>query len=333
MKCDNVTKVLALCCLVMLAASVSIEPADAGEGAVPDVTPSHRAAVVDLLEMTGVFARARTETNAVVERLRADHPSIPAEVWTQFADRVADRDALESLYVPIYAKHLPENDVRDVVAFYRTPAGAHLLEATPKIQEESRAAAQAWASEIAIDLLGATDSAQGPKPSVTAPQVPTAALSPARTAAVHELLRVSGTLSGARQIMVGMLERLRQGPQAEMLPPSFWDDARQRLTNEDDLLRLWTPAYAHHLTDAEIRGLVRFYRSPVGTRFVAALPAIRDESLTAGAQLGRDAAKRAVREVLGPLPQWRLQHPRASTPERPADAPPAGAQTQDSNPK
>jgi hypothetical protein len=283
--------------------------------------------------MTGVFARARAETNAVVEHLRADHPSVPAEVWTQFADRVADRDALESLYVPIYAKHLPEVDVRNVVAFYRTPTGAHLLEVTPKIQDESRAAAQVWATEIAIDLLGATDDHEGPKASAAAPQVPASGLSPARAAAVHELLRASGTLSGARQIMVGMLERLRQGPQADTLPPTFWDEARQRLTNEDDLLRLWTPAYAHHLTDAEIHGLVRFYRSPVGTRFVAALPAIREESLTAGAQLGRDAAKRAVREVLGPLPQWRMQHPPASAPDRPADAPPASAQPQDPNPK
>jgi hypothetical protein len=28
-------------------------------------------------------------------------------------------------------------------------------------------------------------------------------------------------------------------------------------------------------------------------------------------QLGREAVKRATRDVLGPLPQWALEHPRA----------------------
>jgi hypothetical protein len=83
----------------------------------------------------------------------------------------------------------------------------------------------------------------------------------------------------------------------------------KRLLNEDDLLRLWTPAYVHQFTDAEIRGLIGFYRSAVGVRYVAALPTIETESLDAGGQLGRDVARRAVREVFGPLPQWRMLHP------------------------
>jgi hypothetical protein len=118
-----------------------------------------------------------------------------------------------------------------------------------------------------------------------------------------------GDLAAAQRMMGATLNRLRQGPQLVSLPPTFWDDARTRLLNEDDLLRLWTPAYAQKFTDEEIRGLLDFYRSAVGVRYVAALPAIEAESLDAGAQLGRDVAKRAVREVFGPLPQWRMLHP------------------------
>jgi hypothetical protein len=105
------------------------------------------------------------------------------------------------------------------------------------------------------------------------------------------------------------LDRLHQVPQEISLPPTFWEEARKRLLNEDDLLRLWTPAYARQFTDAEIHALLEFYRSPVGLHYVAALPLIDAESLDAGAQLGRDVAKRAVREVFGPLPQWRMLHP------------------------
>jgi hypothetical protein len=79
--------------------------------------------------------------------------------------------------------------------------------------------------------------------------------------------------------------------------------------NENDLLRLWAPAYVRQLSRGEIGELLSFYRSPVGVRYVAAIPAIQSESLGAGTRLGREAAKRAVREVFGPLPQWRLLHP------------------------
>ena len=75
---------------------------------------------------------------------------------------------------------------------------------------------------------------------------------------------------------------------------------------------MWTPAYANNLTDTQIRGLIQFYTSAPGAHYAAVLPAIQAESLDAAAQLGRDVARRAVREVYGPLPQWRLLHPPAA---------------------
>ena len=271
------------------------------------------ASVTDLLELTGVFKRARTETARVVERLSRDNPKVPAGVWKSFADRVANRDAVAALYVPIYARHLSHEDVCDILAFYRTPLGAHFLAVAPRIQEETRLAAQAWASDVAFDILAPADDSQGGgDPSPSAAREPSTQPAAGRVATIHELLRVSGALGAAQTMMDKMLDGIRQGPQASQLPVSFWDDARRRLSNEADLLRLWTPAYADQLSDTQIRGLIGFYTSPVGTRFVAALPAIQSESLEAGARLGTDAAKRAVHEVMGPLPQWRLLHPPAS---------------------
>ena len=267
------------------------------------------AAVVELLELTGVFERARAQTRAMVEQLRRENTKVPEEFWSNFALRVADEDALKSLYVPVYLRHLSQDDVCALSRFYRTPLGAHWLHAGPEIQEATRDAAQAWASAIVIDLLGSAGDSRisnGQQPSLNA--LPTQP-EDERTAAIHELLRQSGDLAVAQQMMGATLDRLHRGPQLISLPPSFWDDARKRLLNEDELLRLWTPAYVHQFTDAEIRGLIGFYRSAVGVRYVAALPAIEAESLDAGGQFGRDIARRAVREVFGPLPQWRMLHP------------------------
>ena len=267
------------------------------------------AAVVELLRLTGVFEGARAQTRAMLERLRRENPKVPEEFWSNFASRVADEHALISLYVPIYLRHLSQGDVCALARFYRTPLGAHWLHAGPETQEATRDAAQAWAGTIVVDLLGSAGDSRipnGPQPPRSAP--PTQQ-EDERMAAIHDLLRQSGDLAAAQRMMGATLDRLRRGPQLISLPPSFWDDARKRLLNEDELLRLWTPAYVHQFTDAEIRELIGFYRSAVGVHFVAALPAIEAESLDAGGQLGRDMAKGAVREVFGPLPQWRMLHP------------------------
>jgi hypothetical protein len=267
----------------------------------------------ELLEVTGVFAGARSAANTMVERLHQENPVVPPDVWSHFAAKIADHETLSSLYVPIYARHLTDEDVRGILAFYRSPTGQHFLSAIPGIQQDCAVAAQAWAANVAADLLSSDASA----PRRSHDRAVTA-----RDSAIHELLRSSGAIGQARQTMTLMMERLQKTPQAADLPPSFWQNARERLTNEADLLELWTPAYAHHLPEVDVRGITDFYRSPVGTRYVAALPAIQQESVEAATQLANNAARRAIREVLGPLPQWRLEHPQ---PAQESTSPPAGA--------
>jgi hypothetical protein len=150
--------------------------------------------------------------------------------------------------VPIYARHLSADDARGLVDFYRTPLGAHFLQVGPKIQEETRAAAQAWAGTVALDLLGAADDSRESGAPPTGSAASGAGLTADSTAAIDELLKLSGALAGAQRMLEATLDRLRQGPQGGTLPDSFWENARKRLSNEADLLGLWAPAYAHHLT-------------------------------------------------------------------------------------
>jgi hypothetical protein len=89
---------------------------------------------VDLLAASGVFARAQADPSTLVSRLRAGNPRIPEGVWTSFAARIARHETLERIYAPVYAKHLPEDVARGLVAFYRTPVGARYLQAEPLIQ-------------------------------------------------------------------------------------------------------------------------------------------------------------------------------------------------------
>ena len=164
-------------------------------------TETRETTVGRLLELMGVFERARAQATATVKRLRLDNPQVPAEFWKNFVDRMADRDALAALYVPIYTRHLSGEDVCAILEFYTTPVGAHFLQVTPKIQEEARGAATAWVEKVTMDLLQPTEASRDTKTAAPIAPEPATRLSAARIASVHELLRVSGTLAGAQQMM------------------------------------------------------------------------------------------------------------------------------------
>lgn len=294
-------------CLTAFAAAPCVRATQASTMA-QHASIRHVAAVIDLLEMTGVFANARVSVTGVVERLKPDYPVVPPALWETFVARVADHDAVVSLYVPIYTRHLNEQDTRAIVAFYRSALGARLLQAGPQIQTTSRAFIQSWTRDVIVDLAQASTSSSSTATLIASQSSALADLEPQQIAAIHELLHVSGTLAEAEHATRSLLDRLQQAPQAEAFPVSFWEQARGRLANEADLLQLWTPAYAQYLTADEIHGLIDFYRSPLGKRFVKAMSAINTESVAVGAQLAADAAKRAIREVLGSLPQWKLNN-------------------------
>lgn len=295
----------------------TLEKAEIAAGTSECSRQTLQASIVDLLDLLGVFATARVQTDAMVEQLRRQNPKVLEGFWSRFAEGVSDRATLISLYAPIYRHHLAQQDICALVSFYRTPLGAHYLQAGPRIQEAARDAIQAWAATMALDLLRSRGAAGAPEEPQSPRRTSQTLPEDARTAEIHELMRRSGDLATAQQTMGMTLDGLRQSSQQMALPPTFWDDARKRLLNGDDLLRVWTPAYAREYTAIEVRRLLEFYRSAAGSHYAAALPAIEAERLDAGRGLGRDVAKRAVREVYGPLPQWRVLHPAKSGPAAP----------------
>jgi hypothetical protein len=272
---------------------------------------SYPAAYEQLLETIGVFAEARASAQTLVGRLSEDNLSVPPGVWTSFAEKISDRSTLVPLYVPIYAKHLTEADAEGLLAYYRSAPGQRWLQVQPSIQQESRAASEKWAGTIAAELLGG----DARKDDSTAGGTGATDVG-ARLAAIRQLLTVSGSLDQSRHTMNLLIDRLQQATPASGVSGSFWDRARARITDERSLLQLWTPAYAHYLSDEDVRAMIAFYESPLGRRYVAVLPVIRSETLDAATTLANTAARRAVREVLGPLPQYRLMHPDSSEPAK-----------------
>jgi hypothetical protein len=302
-------------CALLTVSAYAAEPCTSAAGTSGSL-PAQASTVAELLQVTGVFARARPEADRVVAQLRTQNPRIPPQLWEKYAASVADHDTVIALYAPIYARHLTEDQIRGALQFYHSAAGVKLLEAMPAMQAEARSAAVKWVSDIAADLAF-SDSSPGafaPGAVSSSPAAPVERRSASRKVRVQQLLRVSGTISQAQQMMNDLIDRFQAAPQGGELTQAMWEHARSRLTNETDLINLWTPAYVHYLSDQEVGALLKFYQSTTGRCFVAALPKVQKEAVEAATQVSREAVKRATREVLGPLPQWALEHPRAPMP-------------------
>lgn len=80
------------------------------------------------------------DINEVAAQIRKDYEGRISEVHTKVTE--------------IYAANLSEQELKDVLAFYTSPAGKKFLVAQPKIVDESLKFAQEWANSLSDEVIG-----------------------------------------------------------------------------------------------------------------------------------------------------------------------------------
>lgn len=71
------------------------------------------------------------------------------------------------------------------------------------------------------------------------------------------------------------------------IPAVFWDRFAERArARRAEFVELLVPIYSHLFTTAELRGLLEFYRSPLGKRLLEVQPDLTREAMLAGQQWG-----------------------------------------------
>ncbi|MEM8963437.1 MAG: DUF2059 domain-containing protein [Acidobacteriota bacterium] len=101
----------------------------------------------ELLEISGSGELGVQMMHQMFDSYKASMPNVPAEFWDEVMNEV-DASQLVELVVPIYVKHLTQEEMEAAIAFYKTPAGKAMLEKMPVIMQESMVAGQAWGQEI-----------------------------------------------------------------------------------------------------------------------------------------------------------------------------------------
>ncbi len=259
--------------------------------------------------LTGVLQRAQASIGDIVRPLREQNPHVPQEVWENFAARVTDPTVLTPMYSAIYRRHVSPPDIRALVRFYGSPLGQRYVAASMRIDKDANVAVVEWARRIAADFLAnsagddMSASVADQEAKITPDQE--AKITPNSDESIQEFMVASGVRQQAHFVSTMMLDRLKRAAPGD----DILSRATARLADGTALMQLWIPIYRHNLDPRDIEDLIAFYRTPVGRRWSAQTEPIEQEAFVAARQRGEEAAKRAIREVLGPLPQWRLMHP------------------------
>jgi hypothetical protein len=135
-------------------------------------------------------------------------------------------------------------------------------------------------------------------------------ISPAKEADIRKLLDLTGTPALMQQTMDSMdkgmkpmmINSLPPGDYRQTLIDLFFEKFHAKL-DVQKLLDLAVPIYDKYFSDADIKGLIQFYQTPLGQKTVKALPQITAELTDAGRGMGSTIARQSMLEVIAEHPE------------------------------
>src|SRR5262249_15888509 len=124
-------------------------------------SPGALAAAKELMTLKGAAAMFNPLIPGVIESAKntfvPTNPNLVGqlnEVAAQFQKEYEPKRAeLADLVAKIYAERFSEQELKDIVAFYKTPAGKKMLTQEPVAIKQSLDAAQSWANEFSDTVL------------------------------------------------------------------------------------------------------------------------------------------------------------------------------------
>lgn len=101
----------------------------------------------ELLELTGTGKMGVQMAQQVLSSFRKSFTQVPDEFWNKVSEAIS-ADELVNMLIPVYSKYYTEEDIDQLIAFYKTPIGQKVITTTPKIMEESMLLGKEWGKEI-----------------------------------------------------------------------------------------------------------------------------------------------------------------------------------------
>jgi len=131
-------------------------------------TSAHAKAVLirRFLELTRASDLALLAMESAIPGQRSANPQLPREFWDQLSLRARQQAShLVDLLVPVYDAQFTVGQLKQLVAFYESPLGRHLIEVQPVIATQSVEAGRQWGAQIGAEVARDLTRGGAPLPS------------------------------------------------------------------------------------------------------------------------------------------------------------------------
>lgn len=143
----------------------SAPPAPAPE---PEPSPSHLALAREVMLSSGISRSFDSIIPTMAEQIRKNAVTRPElakdldEVLSSLQPEMdMQKQRLITIAARIYAKRLSEAELKDIVAFFHSPAGKRYVETQPQILDDMVGAMQDWTQEVSEYIMVRTRAEMG----------------------------------------------------------------------------------------------------------------------------------------------------------------------------
>jgi len=115
-------------------------------------TPATREHIKSLLELTGSAKLGIQMMENVIATYKKSLSTVPDQFWKDFLAE-AKSDSLIDLIVPVYGRHFSDEEVVQLIEFYKTPLGRKVIEKLPFITQECYVIGEEWGKKLSEQVI------------------------------------------------------------------------------------------------------------------------------------------------------------------------------------
>lgn len=129
-------------------AAVSVQT----ENAAP-AHPVTAAQVYEILELTGTNTQKREMLDGLLPHLKQTMPWMPADVVADLQSTLGTAD-FEGAMVRSFQQRLSTEEAAQIIAFYKSPAGRHMIAVMPTVLNEGQDAVADLGQQVMLEVIG-----------------------------------------------------------------------------------------------------------------------------------------------------------------------------------
>ncbi len=134
-----------------LGSGANIAPAAANENPPPE-HPVTAAQVYEILALTGTNTMKREMLEGLLPHMKEMMPYMPADVVEDLQRTLGTAD-FEGAMVRSFQKHLSTEEAAQIIAFYQSPAGRHMIAVMPQVLNEGQDASAQLGQQVMLEVI------------------------------------------------------------------------------------------------------------------------------------------------------------------------------------